>query len=306
MADERTPSVASPSNTAEIELALMPQQSGIRASSEDWTGVTDRAKRRKLQNLLNQRAYRLRRQDTTNKAIDGKRERRNNKKKYKHDDTLTFGRITKDPQIHCPSDLQERMHRFEALAIQSYLNASPDLSHLISLCKLNVQRAIHDNILTMGMTKEWLCADEIVSIFNQASCGFSEESIPPSLRPTALQRATPHHPWLDTFPFPQMRDNLISRTSYFDDDELCHDLMAFWDTRNTEATLLVWGPPWDPSNWEVTEAFARKWGWILKGCPDLLIYTNRWRVRRGEKPLSWSQILMLGKITTQDGKTQTS
>lgn len=58
MADERTPSVASPSNTAEIELALMPQQSGIRASSEDWTGVTNRAKRRKLQNLLNQRAYR--------------------------------------------------------------------------------------------------------------------------------------------------------------------------------------------------------------------------------------------------------
>jgi hypothetical protein len=101
----------------------------------------------------------------------------------------------------------------------------------------------------------------------------------------------PHHPWLDFFPFPKMRDCLIMAAHLFDDEELCHDLMAFWDTRNTNATLIVWGQSWDPWNWEVTEEFAAKWGWLLRGSPELLVSTNYWRKRRGEAPVAWGKLL---------------
>jgi hypothetical protein len=42
-----------------IQLARMSQQAAIRKPEDDWTGTTDRTERRKLQNRLNQRTYRM-------------------------------------------------------------------------------------------------------------------------------------------------------------------------------------------------------------------------------------------------------
>lgn len=182
---------------------------------------------------------------------------------------------------------------FESMAYRSYINGHPSSDHLISLSRLNVHRAIDENIALIGMTPEWLKSDDSISIFNLVLPGFdpAPDSIPSSLRPTPIQRKIPHHPWLDFFPFPGMRDRMILAGDMFDDDDLCHDLMAFWDTRNTGATLLVWGEPWDPRNWEVTESFAAKWPWLLRDSPELLASTSSWRMSRGEKPLIWNHIL---------------
>lgn len=46
------------SESAIIPLGQMPQQAGIRNQKDDWTGIVDRTERRRLQNRLNQRAYR--------------------------------------------------------------------------------------------------------------------------------------------------------------------------------------------------------------------------------------------------------
>jgi hypothetical protein len=180
---------------------------------------------------------------------------------------------------------------FEATAYQSYLHGSPQRDHLISLSRVNVHRAINENIAAIGMTTDWMKSDDSISIFNLIQPGFTAEGIPPSLQPTAVQIQIPHHPWLDFFPFPGMRDRLILAGDSFDDDDLCHDLMAFWDTRNTAATLLVWGNSWEPKNWEVTENFAHKWKWLLIDSPGLLASTNIWRKSRGDKPLNWREIL---------------
>lgn len=180
------------------------------------------------------------------------------------------------------------MLQLETAALNSYLESSPNLDHLISLSKVNVQRAIIDNIGAMGMTVEWTKDDAAISIFNAQVPGFSESHIPLDLQPTEVQKRVPHHPWLDFFPSPTLRDNLIALQDTIDDEDLCHDLMAFWDTRNTRASLLVWGPPWETTSWEVTESFLSKWGFLLYGCTALLKSTNFWRVQRGEKKLVWN------------------
>lgn len=190
-----------------------------------------------------------------------------------------------------PSNLQELMAQCEWRATESYLGGSPQVDHLISLSRLNVWHAANANIVALGMTTEYLWVDAAISLFSVPSVGAVKGTIPASLQPTALQKVVPHHPWLDIFPFPGFRDNLIRKGNDLDDDDLCHDLIGFWDTRRPNATLLVWGHPWDPSNWEVTETFARKWAWTLKRCPEILKSTNTWRVRRGEKPLVWRDVL---------------
>ncbi|KAJ5164860.1 uncharacterized protein N7500_006690 [Penicillium coprophilum] len=57
-------------NNQRIQLIQMSQQAAIRKAEDDWTGTIDRKERRKLQNRLNQRTYRIRKQtkNTENKA----------------------------------------------------------------------------------------------------------------------------------------------------------------------------------------------------------------------------------------------
>lgn len=40
-----------------VVLERMPQQSGLLGAEDDWTGVTNAAARRRVQNRINQRAY---------------------------------------------------------------------------------------------------------------------------------------------------------------------------------------------------------------------------------------------------------
>ncbi|PLB52107.1 hypothetical protein P170DRAFT_401977 [Aspergillus steynii IBT 23096] len=303
-----------------IRLEHMPPQAKIWQSSDDWTGVIDRKQRRKLQNRQNQRAYRRRR---------------------KHDEpdlpsqipssavmlVQSFDLPTPQPspqsiqdphpdaeynndQIQChhaPRHALSMRRTFNAILQQAYMDRSPRLEHLIGLSRLNVHRAINENITALGMTPSWMISDAAISIFNVLQPGpwghDHEHTIPDSLRPTEVQRTVPHHPWLDFFPFPNMRDRLILAQDVIDEDDLCHDLMAFWDTRNTQATLLVWGQPWEPRNWEVTEGFARKWGWLLLGSPEALVASDSWRRRRGERGLAWREIL--GVSTTTSTSTST-
>ncbi|KAL4973518.1 hypothetical protein BDW66DRAFT_168487 [Aspergillus desertorum] len=295
MIEMNIPSSLQPDRST-IPLTHMPQQAHVWKSDDDWTGVVDRRERRKLQNRQNQRKWRMHRsQDlileinhisiasTTSVTL-----------------TVSTGTVRQDDEDgsdvfcgHAPPHALAYLRSFEASLRQSYRSNSPQLDHLIDLTRLNVHRAIRENMRAIGMTIEWTICDDSISIFNVSppSPALNLDKIPLSLRPTEIQKSMPHQPWLDFFPFPSMRDTLISAAHLFDDEELCHDLMAFWNTRDTQATLIVWGASWEPGSWEVTEGFARKWGWLLRGCPELLVSTNIWRSRRGERPLNRRRIL---------------
>jgi hypothetical protein len=165
---------------------------------------------------------------------------------------------------------------------------SPTSEHLLVLTKVNVFRAFGHNMNLLGWNPDHM-DDDAISQFNIPSAAEASTSpdygdMPASLHPTRIQRTIPHHPWLDFFPSPRMRDNMIQAGDDWDDEALCHDIMGFWAHDSTAAPgLIVWGEPWDIRNWELTEAFLKKWQWIVRGCPEIMNSTNSWRARRGEK-----------------------
>lgn len=185
-------------------------------------------------------------------------------------------------------DTYQLLALFESAAHRSYIG-SPHSDHRLTLVKLNVFRAFERNISALGYTRKWM-TDDAISRFSVCGPLMKETpgSLPTSLQPTALQISQAHHPWLDFFPCAHMRDELIRREDTIDDSQLCRDLMGFW-SMPTEADncMLVWGDPWEPMNWEVTETFLRKWGFLVKNCPEIIWSSNFWRQQRGEQKLKW-------------------
>jgi hypothetical protein len=114
--------------------------------------------------------------------------------------------------------------------------------------------------------------------------------LPPSLRPTLLQRTVSHEHWIDIIPHPVLRDNFIQATGKYDPDQLWSDSVGglfegFPDSETEHRGVVIWEPPWDFRGWELSEGFVRNWAWALKGCEDILVATNSWREKRGEEAL---------------------
>ena len=81
---------------------------------------------------------------------------------------------------------------------------------------------------------------------------------------------------------------MILLAGTYDSDDLCYDLgQALYEGFDDvdRRGFVVWGDPWLMSGWEVTEGFVGKWGFLLKGCPDVVEAANRWREVRGEERL---------------------
>ena len=190
------------------------------------------------------------------------------------------------------------MEKFAQHAYERYATGAPVLAHLPMLVQFNVNSALTRNAEMLCMVEEYFVCDSI-SRFNKQgpeSVVLSQilKDWPASLHPTPLQLTVEHHPWIDVFPSPRMRDNILRVLDCMEEcdeieDELCRDLCQYGDPAE-KATLMVWGNPWDPRSWEATPAFLKKWGFLLFGCIDMIQATNYWRLKRGEEKLSLKDI----------------
>lgn len=175
----------------------------------------------------------------------------------------------------------------------------PNDHEFIDLIYYNVFRAFEVNTGSLGLTTKLLQLD-ILSPFNTVSLGGTilenledamaiapipnpTPNLPPALQPTQLQLTILHHPYIDLFPSPKLRDNLLRVYGLFDEVELCFDIMGVCGGNPSVfgSGLIIWGDPWDISGWEVAEHFVVKWRWMFEGCDDVIQATNYWRAMRG-------------------------
>jgi hypothetical protein len=186
------------------------------------------------------------------------------------------------------SENQAIIHAFEAIVYQNRASKLPRPAMLSSLVQFNISRALMSNAEIFGLTTRDL-HDDALSPFVVAGpwpsiVDVQTSLLPSGLKPTALQRTVEHHPWIDLLPVPCLRDNLLQRgVDSFDEVALCCAFTGHGHDRGTG--ILVWGESWDENSYEVTQEFARSWGWLLAGCWDLFRSTNLHRARRGERPL---------------------
>ncbi|RFU26827.1 hypothetical protein B7463_g9509, partial [Scytalidium lignicola] len=289
------PNLAAP-QLVSIELALMPQLVEAQHREDDWTGLTDATARRKRQNRLHQRAYRRRRKA---REFDGDYCPSSNR------DGLGIPRLELlDPQS-TSADLIAGLHPASSTSntisaqhrtpddIRRLYNATQtfyfplSLDHLIVIVQLNVLRAIITNISIVYPHHQFPTECDGATIPVQPF-PFQPTSIPPTLQPTRLQATTPHDFWIDLIPHGRWRDNMIMAAGTYDEDDMCIDIVGgLWDGFSDcdRRGLVVWNTPWDVGGWEISEGFYKKWGWMLKGCNEILEATNRWRALRDEDPL---------------------
>ena len=187
-------------------------------------------------------------------------------------------------------ELEQVIRQFADAAYIRYLQNAPLLSHLPTIIHLNILNALAGNASVLGLSKSWLLCDSVSPLTQHRPL---ELACPRVLFPTVLQLTTSHHPWVDLFPLPQLRDNILRaaiQDPHFDEDELWFDLLETKCApgRAESPSLLVWGEPWDIWKWEANIEFLRKWSHLLDGCTTLLESTNYWRRRRGERPISFS------------------
>jgi len=182
---------------------------------------------------------------------------------------------------------QSLISQFEKWAESRLTMGSPNSDRVLVFVKINVFRALISNSKHLGFNYENM-PDDALSPFSNSSNHCHHKTLPPALRPTKVQCEIPHHPWLDLIPIPGMRDNLIRAGDSYDDMQLCGDLVGCFSASSNREGMIVWGEPWDPNAWEVTEPLLRHWGWTIRGCSELLASTNFWRERRGEKPLQYA------------------
>ncbi|KAI0113642.1 hypothetical protein GGR51DRAFT_556790 [Nemania sp. FL0031] len=162
---------------------------------------------------------------------------------------------------------------------------SPD-HKLLVLIQLNVFRAMLSNMAMLGLIDR--LPMECGMVLHSKDFPPPPPVLPPALQETWLQRNTPHDMWIDSFPCPQLRDNLVSYIDHIDEDDLCVDTMGglFEGYDDIELNgIVIWGEPWSETGWEISQGFAKKWGFLLKGCNTLIEATNKYRAARGEDRL---------------------
>ncbi|KAJ6186426.1 hypothetical protein N7519_007727 [Penicillium mononematosum] len=212
---------------------------------DSWSGLTDPTERRRRQNRINQRACRRRKRLQSNRNILPISEANSSVLGVQLQDAASPDSALKDDFSSSPGHVHDLLEQFVKSAYRSYLRGDPAADHLLTLVKVNVFRAFMQNMQLIGRPAYWIGHNAIsafsVALPQETSSQHDNSHIPPDLRPTRVQKRIIHQPWLDLFPSPKMRDNLIEAGNTLDADELFHDIMGFWGFPALDAELCVWG-----------------------------------------------------------------
>ncbi|KAF2190897.1 hypothetical protein K469DRAFT_747273 [Zopfia rhizophila CBS 207.26] len=215
-----------------VELGLMTQQLEMRNEKEDWTGIANPIERRRLQNRLNQSIY-----SGCNPVKGRSRCRAAVNYNGSEDSSLSEGdnKSSRGACINSNPRIEVVMKLFAQHAYDSYVQGAPVLAHLPKIIQFNISTALACNAKMLGVSTDWLEYD-VISPFNKQgpelglTLSPTSADWPASLNPTPLQSTFEHHPWVELFPLPPMRDNFLQtfeNLEICDEDGLCRDLCQY-------------------------------------------------------------------------------
>ncbi|KAH8129249.1 hypothetical protein FP744_10003272 [Trichoderma asperellum] len=198
-----------------MKFRLVPAREEKVDENDDWYGLRDAKERRKRQNRINQRAARRRQRENLARELE----------------SAASTAVPSPPNAAIPAG---QCRGPNISSTQVYFPLTPD-HKLLYVIVLNVSRAIITNYFIMStiapVTATMCVSRRIFAIedFSEAPRNLDgSRAIPPAFMPTKMQQEVPHPGWIDLFPSPQLRDNLILAVMEFnvDEDEILEDLIG--------------------------------------------------------------------------------
>ncbi|EXK75869.1 hypothetical protein FOQG_19367 [Fusarium oxysporum f. sp. raphani 54005] len=308
--------------------------------------LEERRERKKLQNRLNQRARRQRIKDQED--TDTKTKKKPFRiERWRLDDGLGFLLQTSRPVVltsetaandrqvldHGTTQLlQPQVTKVRRIPSRALLSLEPKVVHntgpslpadhiLTHLITHNACRGLMHNRSVVRVGASYISAVHDPPLLPDFAIGCetvvlrpTHRTMPIDLLPTQLQMKNPHPTWMDTLPFPEIRDNLIRRQYLFNHKHFLEDLVGDLvylhplpaqnqsgpvsttssqlhrqqddgQSASDGKGLILWGEPYLKENWEATARFLTKWSWAVEGCRELVDISNKWRTTRGEYSL---------------------
>jgi hypothetical protein len=292
----------------------------ITTTNENWRGKNDPAERRRIQNRLNQRAFRERQrsgeptksaspqkqtesddeEDDDEVDVKDKTEEQESSSEDEEDedesddDDDDADAEQSNPGSPPPGPGPVRPHfngqvsRAACTPATSMPSTDNPWDELAQLINRNFMQAVSANARRLGLNLTALGAGTATStprIRNPAN-------LPPTLKPVEVQHQLPHDPLIDTIPHSRLRFNVLRAiaTGNLDAARFSACLRRSGAVVNVQGEarrsgLIVWNFPEQLASWELSEGFVMIWGFLLEGCEDFVAATNVWRSRRGERSL---------------------
>ena len=199
-----------------------------------------------------------------------------------------------------PSTSTSPNHSSTIFRRNGFLLSTPEMVESLSpytntlrIARLSYFSALFANFSALGFDFSLFLDENSISPYCTDNLSLPEgfKDTPVNLRPLSCQLSVPHHPYLDTLPFPTFRQRALAALSadppLLNEDELCVDLML-------KDGLVCWGSiggggmdrgsPWESRSWEAKGWFLRKWWWLVGGEDEEMWSVSRWWAsQRGEK-----------------------
>nr|POE58683.1 hypothetical protein CFP56_68358 [Quercus suber] len=267
--------------------------------NENWRGKSDAQERRRIQNRLNQRAFRQRQRSGEPSRMYKKRScaQKSSQSQSPSGDTDTGDDSTEEEKSAIASTSSHPMEKSrsnqDALApfgndqiAKEPVNTTGAPDELAQLINRNLHAAAISNARLIGLdlnalkNATWCCTPRLSSQQNLSS----------QLRPLEAQYCVPHDPFIDTIPDARLRFNILRAITRQQFDPVAFSaslrqsgVLEYVNGAWQRGGWVVWGPPEQIESWEISEPFARRWEFLFEGCHDLIAATNRWRSERAEK-----------------------
>ena len=268
-----------------------PSQPGIpiatvMTANENWRGKNDPAERRRIQNRLNQRAFRQRQRAGESPKQYKPRSMSSTSQQEDSDDEADSPQSGNSsiPSLHAEGRATSETSG-ERSNSTTNTNADRVWDELAQLINRNFMSATVTNAKHLGIDLNALQAG--TSVRTPRS---TDRQIPATLTPIDAQYRLPHDPIVDTIPHARLRYNILRAIAggQIDGSDFSKCIRASGALELLNGSwqrggVVVWSFPEQVASWELSEPFVRRWAYLLEGCEDVIAATNSWRSKRGEK-----------------------